>query len=91
MKLRLGSVKSIIHDHAVRHLVHLLAPLVLDEAHRRYQSGSLSFDDILVLTRRLLTFGDPDHDAIAEALKSHAGPEGVQLAGACWLVSAAQH
>jgi SAM-dependent methyltransferase len=29
--------------------------------------------------------------AIGEALKPHAGPEGVQLAGACWLVSAAQH
>jgi SAM-dependent methyltransferase len=29
--------------------------------------------------------------AIAEALKPHAGPEGVRLAGACWLVSAAQH
>jgi SAM-dependent methyltransferase len=29
--------------------------------------------------------------AIAEALKPHAGPEGVHLAGACWLVSAAQH
>ena len=29
--------------------------------------------------------------AIGEALKPHAGPEGVRLAGACWLVSAAQH
>ena len=29
--------------------------------------------------------------AIGEALKPHAGPEGVHLAGACWLVSAAQH
>ena len=29
--------------------------------------------------------------AIAEALKAHAGPQGVHLAGACWLVSAAQH
>jgi len=29
--------------------------------------------------------------AIAEALKPHAGPDGVHLAGACWLVSAAQH
>jgi len=29
--------------------------------------------------------------AIAEVLKPHAGPDGVRLAGACWLVSAAQH
>ena len=29
--------------------------------------------------------------AIAEALKPHVGPEGVRLAGACWVVSAAQH
>jgi SAM-dependent methyltransferase len=29
--------------------------------------------------------------AIGEALKPHVGPEGVHLAGACWLVSAAQH
>ena len=29
--------------------------------------------------------------AIAEALKPHAGPDGVRLGGACWLVSAAQH
>ena len=29
--------------------------------------------------------------AIAEALKPHAGHDGVRLAGACWLVSAAQH
>jgi SAM-dependent methyltransferase len=29
--------------------------------------------------------------AIAEALKPHTGADGVHLAGACWLVSAAQH
>ena len=29
--------------------------------------------------------------AVGEALKPHAGPEGVRMAGACWLVSAAQH
>ena len=29
--------------------------------------------------------------AITEALAPHAKPEGVSLAGACWLVSAAQH
>ena len=29
--------------------------------------------------------------AIGEALKPHVGPEGIHLAGACWLVSAAQH
>ncbi len=55
VKRCLASVKSIVHDATVRHLTHLLVPLVLQEAHSRYQSGSLSFDDILVLTRRLLT------------------------------------
>jgi len=29
--------------------------------------------------------------AIADALKPHVGPDGVRLAGACWLVSAAHH
>ncbi len=55
VKACLASVKSIVHDTSVRHLVHVLVPLVLTEAHARYQSGSLSFDDILVLTRRLLS------------------------------------
>jgi ATP-dependent helicase/nuclease subunit A len=54
VKACLAEVKSILYDTAVRHLVHVLVPLVLDEAHSRYQAGSLSFDDILVLTRRLL-------------------------------------
>ncbi len=55
VKASLGAVKGIVHDTAVRHLAHVLVPIVLEEAHARYQSGSLSFDDILVLTRRLLT------------------------------------
>ena len=55
VKSCLGAVKGIVHDTAVRHLAHVLVPIVLEEAHARYQSGSLSFDDILVLTRRLLT------------------------------------
>jgi ATP-dependent helicase/nuclease subunit A len=55
VKACIAAVKGIVHDCAVRHLAHLLVPIVLEEAHGRYQSGSLSFDDILVLTRRLLT------------------------------------
>ena len=55
VKACIGAVKGIVHDCAVRHLAHVLVPIVLEEAHARYQSGSLSFDDILVLTRRLLT------------------------------------
>ncbi len=55
VKACLAAVKGIVHDTAVRHLAHVLVPIVLEEAHARYQSGSLSFDDILVLTRRLLT------------------------------------
>ena len=66
VKACLGSVKSILHDTAVRHLVYVLVPLVLDEAHARYQSGSLSFDDILVLTRRLLA----QHPHIRRRLRS---------------------
>lgn len=54
IKAVIESVPGIVRDNAVRHLLHLLVPLVLREAHARYQSGSLSFDDILVLTRRLL-------------------------------------
>lgn len=55
VKACVGQVAAIVRDTAVRHLLHLLVPLVLSEAHARYRSGSLSFDDILVLTRRLLT------------------------------------
>jgi ATP-dependent exoDNAse (exonuclease V) beta subunit len=55
VKEHLASVKAILHDHAVRHVLQLVVPLVLDDAHDRYRSGRLSFDDILVLTRRLLT------------------------------------
>ncbi len=55
IKAVIESVPAILRDNALRHLLHHLVPLVLDEAHARYQSGSLSFDDILVLTRRLLT------------------------------------
>lgn len=65
VKAALGSVKSIVHDHAVRHVLHLVVPLVLDEAHARYRSGSISFDDILVLTRRLLD----RHPAIRQRLR----------------------
>ncbi len=55
VKERLKELTAIVLDTAVRRLLHLAVPLVLDEAHSRYRSGSLSFDDILVLTRRLLT------------------------------------
>jgi ATP-dependent helicase/nuclease subunit A len=54
VKARIGAARSIIHDATVRQLLHLLVPVVLEEAHTRYQSGHLSFDDILTLTRRLL-------------------------------------
>lgn len=54
VKAALAAVKTTVHDHALQHVLHLVVPLVLDEAHARYRSGSISFDDILVLTRRLL-------------------------------------
>ena len=44
---------SIRHDVLAR-VLEVLVPLVLDEARQRYQAGNVSFDDILVLTRRLL-------------------------------------
>ena len=40
--------------------------LVLDEAPRRYQAGNVSFDDILVLTRRLLG----SHPALLDGLRA---------------------
>ena len=54
VKALIGEVPAILRDVAVRQLLHVLVPLVLAEAHARYQSGSIGFDDILVLTRRLL-------------------------------------
>lgn len=66
VKAALGSVRAVVHDHAVRHVLHLVVPLVLDEAHARYRSGSISFDDILVLTRRLLD----QHPGIRRRLRS---------------------
>ncbi|MCB0998987.1 MAG: UvrD-helicase domain-containing protein [Acidimicrobiales bacterium] len=54
VKDRVKGVTAVVRDTAVRQILHLAVPLVLDEAHARYRSGSLSFDDILVLTRRLL-------------------------------------
>ena len=48
------SLSAVIHDVALRHILRVLVPIVLAEAHSRYQGGNVSFDDILVLTRRLL-------------------------------------
>ena len=47
------AVSSIHHDVLVG-VLQVLVPLVLAEAQDRYQAGNISFDDILVLTRRLL-------------------------------------
>ncbi|MEK7426910.1 MAG: UvrD-helicase domain-containing protein [Actinomycetota bacterium] len=54
VKQLVDSLLTTVDDCAVRHVLQVLVPLVVREAHARYQSGSLSFDDILVLTRRLL-------------------------------------
>ena len=48
------SLGHTITDCALRTMLHVLVPVVLHEAHERYRSGHVSFDDILVLTRRLL-------------------------------------
>jgi ATP-dependent helicase/nuclease subunit A len=39
---------------ALRQLMSALTPIVIDSARKRISSGELSFDDLLVLTRRLL-------------------------------------
>lgn len=52
------AVAAIHHDVLVG-VLQVLVPLVLAEAEDRYQAGNVSFDDILVLTRRLLA-GHPD-------------------------------
>ena len=48
-----AATTAIRHDVLAR-VLEVLVPLVLDEARQRYQAGNVSFDDILVLTRRLL-------------------------------------
>ena len=45
---------SAIHHDVLVGVLQVLVPLVLAEAQDRYQAGNISFDDILVLTRRLL-------------------------------------
>ncbi|MCU1362036.1 MAG: UvrD/REP helicase [Ilumatobacteraceae bacterium] len=63
-QLVLDAQAAVQHDVLVR-VLHVLAPLVLDEARSRYQAGNVSFDDILVLTRRLLG----DHPDILARLR----------------------
>lgn len=48
-----AAATAVRHDVLAR-VLDVLVPLVLDEATQRYQAGNVSFDDILVLTRRLL-------------------------------------
>lgn len=54
VKQHVAELTATIHHAAVAGILAVLVPLVLDEAHARYQGGNVSFDDILVLTRRLL-------------------------------------
>jgi ATP-dependent exoDNAse (exonuclease V) beta subunit len=61
----LDAARTAIHDTVVRRLLGILVPLVLAEAHDRYRNGNVSFDDILVLTRRLLA----RHDTVRRRLR----------------------
>jgi ATP-dependent exoDNAse (exonuclease V) beta subunit len=55
---------------ALDRLMAALVPLVVDAAHRRIARGELSFDDLLVLTRRLLKTR-PDIRALVRARHRH--------------------
>ncbi|MEX0846806.1 MAG: UvrD-helicase domain-containing protein, partial [Ilumatobacteraceae bacterium] len=55
VKARVASIAASVYECALGSILHVLVPIVLGEAELRYQRGQLSFDDILVLTRRLLT------------------------------------
>jgi ATP-dependent helicase/nuclease subunit A len=63
-QLLAAATQAIQHDVLAR-VLHVLVPLVLAEARERYQAGNVSFDDILVLTRRLLG----NHPDILAALR----------------------
>jgi ATP-dependent helicase/nuclease subunit A len=65
-KQLLTQAAGAIHHDVLAQVLRVLVPLVLDEARDRYQAGNVSFDDILVLTRRLLT----EHPGILAALRS---------------------
>ena len=54
VKALVHSLDQTIVDCALRTMLHDLVPVVLHEAEDRYRGGHVSFDDILVLTRRLL-------------------------------------
>ncbi|HEY7625779.1 MAG TPA: UvrD-helicase domain-containing protein [Ilumatobacteraceae bacterium] len=49
---------------ALTHLMAALVPIVVTNAHRRVAEGELSFDDLLVLTRRLLQSRGDVRDAL---------------------------
>ncbi|HSB85140.1 MAG TPA: UvrD-helicase domain-containing protein, partial [Ilumatobacteraceae bacterium] len=49
---------------ALTHLMAALVPIVVTHAHRRVAEGELSFDDLLVLTRRLLQTRPDVRDAV---------------------------
>lgn len=55
VKARIETISAAVYECALGHVLHVLVPIVLAEAELRYRRGQLSFDDILVLTRRLLT------------------------------------
>jgi len=55
VKARIETISAAVYECALGHILHVLVPIVLAEAELRYRRGQLSFDDILVLTRRLLT------------------------------------
>ncbi|MEY4229712.1 MAG: hypothetical protein RLZZ362_561, partial [Actinomycetota bacterium] len=55
VKTRIETISAAVYECALGHVLHVLVPIVLAEAELRYRRGQLSFDDILVLTRRLLT------------------------------------
>ncbi len=54
VKSLVTGMQAAVYECALGHLLHVLVPIVLREAEARYRRGQLSFDDILVLTRRLL-------------------------------------
>jgi ATP-dependent exoDNAse (exonuclease V) beta subunit len=65
VKALVGQAMAAVHHDALVRVLEVLVPLVLDEARDRYQAGNVSFDDILVLTRRLLTH----HPRILDGLR----------------------
>ncbi|MBI5090693.1 MAG: UvrD-helicase domain-containing protein, partial [Actinobacteria bacterium] len=65
VKTLVADAVGAVHHDVLARVLQVLVPLVLAEACDRYQAGNVSFDDILVLTRRLLT----QHPRILEGLR----------------------